>query len=232
MQDSLTEKQAAVLQFLRRRADHGEPPPTNREICDEFGWTSTRSARDHLRVLARKRYVELSGRGHRHVRLLDEPTPVARVPLVGDIAAGVPVESVQNVEGHVPVPAEWLGEGTYFAVRVRGDSMKDAGILEGDLVVARKQPAAEDGDIVVATVGGESTLKRLRRQGRRAILAAENRRYRLIPVRTESAEIQGVVVVLLRALRPHRSSPCHRFVRPPLTLPSPSREGRRHADRT
>ena len=230
MQEPLTEKQAAVLEFLRRRADRGEPPPTNQEICDEFKWSSTRAARDHLRRLERKGYVELSGRGHRRVRVRDEPTPVARVPLVGRIVAGVPVESVQDVEGRVPVPAEWLGDGTYFAVRVTGDSMNDAGILEGDLVVARKQPTAEDGDVVLAILDNGSTLKRLRRQGKSAILVAENRRYRSIPVRTESAEIQGIVVGLMRAFRPSRAWAYHRLARPSPTLPS--QEGRGHADRT
>jgi repressor LexA len=137
---------------------------------------------------------------------------------------------VQNVEGHVPVPVEWVGAGTYFALRVKGDSMIDAGILEGDLVVARKQSTAEDGDVVVAILDGESTLKRLRRHGRRATLVAENRRYRSIPVRTESAEIQGVVVGLMRAFRPGRSWHYHRLMR--ATQTSPSGEGRRHADRT
>lgn len=228
MQEPLTEKQAAVLDFLRRRADLGEPPPTNQEICDEFKWSSTRAARDHLRRLERKGYVELSGSGHRRVRLRDEP--VARVPIVGRIVAGVPVESVQNVEGRVPVPADWVGDGAYFAVRVKGDSMKDAGILEGDLVVARRQPNAEDGDIVVALLDGESTLKRLRRQGRSATLVAENRRYRSIPIRTESAEIQGVVIGLMRTFRPTRGWDYQRFARPSPT--PPAQEGRRDADQT
>lgn len=231
MQESLTDKQAAVLAFLRRRADRGEAPPTNREICDEFGWSSTRAARDHLRALARKGYVDLSsGRGHRRVRILEEPLAVEGVPVIGRIVAGVPIEAVQHIEGRVPVPAEWIGEGAHFAVRVNGDSMKDAGILDGDLVVARQQNEVSDGDVVVAVLDGESTLKRLRRRGRRSTLVAENRRHRSIPVRTESAEIQGVVVGLMRAFRPGRSWQYHRLMR--ATQTSPSGEGRRHADRT
>jgi repressor LexA len=230
VQEPLTDKQAAVLDFLRRRADRGEPPPTNREICTEFGWSSTRSARDHLRALARKHYVELSGgRSHRRVRLLEEPAAVARVPVVGRVVAGVPVEAVENVEGCLPVPAEWIGEGTYFAVRVEGDSMKDAGIFEGDVVVARKQATAEDGDIVVAMLDGETTLKRVRQHRRCATLVAENRRYRSIRVRTESAEIQGVVVGLMRAFRPSRGWHYHRLASPIHALSS--HEGRRHAYR-
>lgn len=230
MQEPLTEKQAAVLDFLRRRADRGEPPPTNQEICDEFRWSSTRAARDHLRRLERKGYLELSGRGHRRVRLRDAPMSIARVPIVGRIVAGVPVESLENFEGWAPVPAEWIGGGAHFAVRVKGDSMKDAGILEGDLVVAHKQPTGDDGDIVVAILDGDSTLKRLRRRGKSTTLVAENRRYRSIPVRTESAEIQGVLVGLMRAFKPMA-----RLGLPSLRAASaapPSPKGRRHADRT
>jgi repressor LexA len=206
VRDTLTEKQAAVLEFIRRRADCGEPPPTNREICDEFGWRSTRSARDHLRALKQKSFVQMSSkRSHRRVRLVDEPVAVAGVPIVGRVAAGLPVETGANFEGRVPVPAEWVDKGQYFAVRVDGDSMKDAGILEGDLGVARKQMVGNDGDIVLATLGGETTLKRLRRHRRGVSLVAANRRYRPIHVRSESAVIQGVIVGLLRAYRPfHR----------------------------
>lgn len=230
MQKPLTGKQAAVLDFLRRRADNGDPPPTNREICAEFGWNSTRSARDHLRALARKGYVEVSGgRGHRSIRILEQPVAVARVPLVGRVVAGVPVEAVENVEGRLPVPAEWTAEGTCFAVRVNGDSMKDAGILEDDVVVVRKQATADDGDIVVVTLDGETTLKRLRQRRGRAVLVAENRRYRSIRVGTDSAGIQGVVVGLMRTFRPAGGSYDHRLV-PPTHAPS-SHEGRRHAYR-
>lgn len=200
MAERLTEKQAAVLEFLQRRLDRGEPPPTNQEICDEFGWGSTRSARDHLRALARKRYVELSRwRGHRGIRLISPEAPVTRVPLLGRIVAGTPVVAEENVEARVPVPSRWAGGGGSFALRVSGDSMQGAGILDGDLVVVRNDVAAQDGDIVVATLEGETTLKRIRLRGRGATLVAENRRYRRIPVRTESAAIQGVVVALLRA---------------------------------
>lgn len=111
----------------------------------------------------------------------------------------MPVDSEENITQHIPVPAEWTKHGTYFAVRVAGDSMRDAGILEGDHVIVRQQSTANDGDIVVATVDGETTLKRLHQRGRRLRLAPENRRYRAIDVKTESAGVQGVVVGLLRA---------------------------------
>ncbi len=208
MDEKLTAIQAHVLEAVRRRVDRGVPVPTYRELCAEFGWGSTGTARDHIRALQRKGYVELAG-GHRQLRLCAEHAPVARVPLVGRVVAGVPVTAEENVEQRIPVPAEWTGRGTHFALRVAGDSMRDAGILDGDQVVVRQQPMANDGDIVVATLDGETTLKRLRVRGQRRTLVAENPRFRAIEIRTESAIIQGVVVGLLRAYharavaRPH-----------------------------
>jgi repressor LexA len=198
--EGLTTIQAQVLEALRRCADQGEPAPTYRELCAEFGWRSTGTVRDHLRALVRKGRLELTGR-HRQLRLREERPPVARVPLVGRVIAGVPVISDENVEQHVPVPASWTSRGTFFAVRVAGDSMRDAGILEGDQVIVRQQAVAADGDVVIATVEGETTIKRLRLRGRRAMLVADNSQYRSIEVRAEEAIIQGVVVGLMRGYR-------------------------------
>ncbi len=197
--ESLTQVQADVLAAIRGRLDRGEPPPTYRDLCAEFGWGSTGTVRDHLRALARKGYLELSGgRAHRQIRLLDESPAASRVPLVGRVVAGVPLAAEENVESRIPVPEEWIGRGRHFALRVNGDSMMNAGILDGDCVVVRQQATAEDGDIVVATLDGETTLKRLRRSGRRVSLAAENPRYRPIEVQSENAVVQGVVVGLMR----------------------------------
>ena len=113
--------------------------------------------------------------------------------------AGIPITADENVEARIPVPAEWTGRSAHFALLVAGDSMKDAGILDGDCVVVRHQTTADDGEIVVATLDGETTLKRLRRRGRRVTLVAENPRYRPIEVQTDTAVIQGIVVGLLRA---------------------------------
>ena len=182
---------------MRRRVDSGDPPPTYRELCAEFGWKSTGTVRDHLRALVRKGYVGLSGR-HRQLRLREERRPVARVPLVGRVVAGVPVISEENIEQLIPVPAAWTRRGMFFALRVAGDSMRGAGILEGDQVVVRQRSFAADGDVVVATVEGETTIKRLRLRGSRVILVPENPKYPLIEVRAEEPIVQGVVVGLLR----------------------------------
>jgi repressor LexA len=206
---ALTRIQGTVLEAVRRRADQGEPAPTYRELCAEFGWTSTGTVRDHLRALVRKGYLELTGR-HRQLRLREERPSVVRVPLVGRVVAGVPVISDENIEQRIAVPAAWTRKGTFFAVRVVGDSMCDAGILEGDQVVVRQRSVAADGDFVIATLEGETTVKRLRINGHRMVLVAENPQYRSIEVRAEESLIQGVVVGLMRAYS-ERSAAKHRL---------------------
>ena len=193
-----------MLEAVRRRKDCGTPPPTYRELLAEFGWTSTGTVRDHLRALARKGYLELSEGRSRDLRLLEERAPSAQVPLLGRIAAGTPLPTEGERERMIPVPSEWVRNGKCFAVCVSGDSMKDAGILDGDQVVVRAQPVATDGDIVVATLNGETTLKRLKWRGSRWYLMPENKRYRPIPFRGESAIVQGVMVGLLRSERQNK----------------------------
>lgn len=206
MERPLTPPQAKVLAAIRRRLDQGEPAPTYRDLCAEFGWASTGTARDHLRALERKGHVELPGdRRHRQIRLKDAPPRGVSVPLVGRVAAGLPVLAEQNLEGRIAVPSEWLDRGSHFALRVSGESMVGAGILDGDHVIVRQEAAAEDGDIVAATVEGETTLKRLRRRGSRYALVAENPRYPAIDIRTDGVTIHGVVVCLTRTYGPQQS---------------------------
>ena len=203
--DALTTIQRQVLEALRRHADLGEPTPTYRELCAEFGWASTGTVRDHLRALVLKGYLQLTGR-HRQLRLLEERPSVARVPLVGRVVAGIPMLSDENIEQRIPVPAEWTTKGTFFALRVAGDSMRGAGIFEGDQVIVRQRSVAADGDVVVATIEGETTIKRLRLRGSRVVLVPENPRYPLIEVRAEEPIVQGVVVGLMREYGDHGRS--------------------------
>lgn len=195
--DDLTPIQRKVLESFRRRADLGDAPPTYRDLCREFGWASTGTARDHLRALARKGFLELSGGRARLVRLKD-PTQVARVPFLGHVIAGSPVPTEEMAEGRVPVPADWIGRSSAFALRVYGDSMIGAGVHDGDVVIVREQATAGDGDVVAATIDGETTLKRLRLRTGRTFLAAENPAFPDIEVIGEELEIHGVAVGLLR----------------------------------
>jgi repressor LexA len=112
---------------------------------------------------------------------------------------------VQTEEAHgvyIPVPSEWARNGRFFAVTVSGDSMKDAGVLDGDIVIARAKSVASDGDIVVATFHGETTLKRLKKRGSRWLLIPENRRYRMISIPADTPIVQGIMVGLLRGIPP------------------------------
>ncbi len=184
--------------------------PTYRELRDEFRWRSTGTVRGHLQALERKGYLELSGAGHRRIRLTDR-LAVKGVPLIGRVTAGSPVVAEENVERHIPVPAEWTGGGVHFALRVDGDSMVGAGICEGDYVIVRQQKDPPAGDIVVALIEDDkATVKRLVRRGSRFVLQPENPRHRPIPIDDESARVQGVVVGLMREYRgrgPSRWSP-------------------------
>jgi repressor LexA len=194
----LTTRQTEVLEEFCERIDRNEPAPTYRELCARFGWSSTGTARDHLKALAKKGLIELSGGLARGVRLVRDEIGVRRVPVVGKVIAGVPFAAEELLgEELIPIPANWISRGVHYALRVRGDSMSGAGIFPGDIVVVRQQAFADEGSIVVV-IDGETTLKRLGRRGRSTILFAENRKYAPINVRTDSAEIQGVVVGLQR----------------------------------
>jgi len=196
--ENLTNVQSRLLMSLRKKAEAGEPPPSYRELCDQFGWSSTGTVRDHLQALARKGYVDLPNRRGGRVRLRESSAPVKIIPVLGRITAGVPVMSEQNVEGHLPVPADWIRGGQYFALNVDGDSMEGAGIFKGDCVIVRSQQVAGTGEIVAATVDGETTLKRLVKRHNRFFLVPENPNYQPIEITSDSAIIHGLIVGLLR----------------------------------
>ena len=207
MPAALTTTQSRILEALQRRMERNDPGPTYRDLCAEFGWASTATARDHLKALAKKGEIQLSGGRARLTRLRKVPTMAARVPVIGQIVAGFPIHAEESREQQIPVPADWVGSGTYFALRVTGEGMNGAGIYTGDLVVVRQQPFAKDGDIVVATVDGETTLKRWKQWRGRARLLAENPRYRPLELGKKDTIIQGVVVRLLRLYRPGGVTP-------------------------
>lgn len=197
----LTRTQARILTAVRNRVDAGEPPPSYRDLCSEFGWSSTGTARDHLRALERKGYLQLPGRRGGRVKLTKGSPAVASAPIIGQIVAGTPVSVDAYRDELLPFPIEWSPGRRCFALRVAGDSMVDAGILDGDHVIVRQQETARNGEIIAATIDGETTLKRYVKRGRRVLLMAENPRYKAIEVRTEVAMIHGVVVGLLRGYK-------------------------------
>lgn len=197
--EPLTPAQAELLAAIRDRASCGEPVPSYRDLCEEFGWASTGTARDHLQALARKGYITLGGGRARQVRLVDAPVPVARLRVLGHVFAGRSSAAVELEDGEIAVPASWLMRGRHFALNVDGDSMRDVAIVDGDMVVVREQSTAENGEIVVATVDGETTVKRLKIAADGIRLVAKNPRYAPIDVRG-GVTIHGVVVAVMRSL--------------------------------
>jgi repressor LexA len=213
----LTTVQRRVLEYVARAAAAGRPP-TIREIGAAFGWRSTGTVRDHLRALAAKGALRWD---HGRSRGLVPTRPGSRVqgpgsrvpspepgtwdlgqgiPLLGRVAAGRPLLAEENLEGHLDIPAAVAaGRAGVFALCVQGDSMRDAGILDGDTVVVRKQETARSGEIVVALAGGEATVKRLRHAGRRAFLDPANPAFKPIPVAGET-RIVGRVIGVWRAV--------------------------------
>ena len=190
----LTKSQQKVYDYLKNRTENGLPP-TVREICSATGLKSTSSVHAHLKTLERAGYISRDPGLNRAIHLAGEQSTI-QVPIVGKVAAGQPILAVEEVEGYVPfAPTHYTGE-EYFALNVRGESMKDAGILNGDIVVALKTPTALDGEIVVALIEDEATVKRLFREKDRIRLQPENPDFQ--PIYTKDVLILGKVVAVFR----------------------------------
>ena len=210
--DGLTARQRAILDAIRDSVERRGYPPSIREICDAAGLASTSSVAHQLRALERKGYLRRDPNRPRavDVRRAESvgdaevvtgpsgeavPSPVF-VPVVGRIAAGGPILAEQLIEDVFPLPRALVGEGTLFLLRVTGDSMIDAAISDGDWVVVRQQPTAENGEIVAAMIDGEATVKTWRRRDRHAWLLPHNPAYAPIPA--DDATVLCRVVAVLR----------------------------------
>jgi repressor LexA len=206
----MTDRQREVLEFIRTFGERHGVPPTVREIGERFGFTA-RAAFDHLRALERKGMLERRVTGKRASRTLILPshkgarrTEPAGIPVVGRIAAGAPITAVENHEDIIPLRPDWLGTGgqDVFALRVRGESMIDAHIVDGDLVLVRKQETAGSGDIVAAMLDGEATVKRFGREGGAVVLRPEHPTMKPIVVEPGRGDfrILGKVVGIVRQM--------------------------------
>ena len=206
----MTHRQREVLDFIRTFGERHGVPPTVREIGEKFGFTA-RAAFDHLRALERKGMLERRVTGKRASRTLILPShkgarrpEPAGIPVVGRIAAGAPITAVENHEDILPLRPEWLGTGgqDVFALRVRGESMIGAHIVDGDLVLVRKQETAGSGDIVAAMLDGEATVKRFGREGGAVVLRPEHPTMKAIVVEPGRGDfrILGKVVGIVRQM--------------------------------
>lgn len=191
----LTAKQERILGYLRSRIEGGLPP-TRQEVAEELG-IKTPTAWMHLKALERKGKIRIQPHRARGIELAGEYPRGRAVPVLGRIAAGGPFVHEQNREGLLCVDDRVLPRGEIFAVRVYGDSMVGAGVLEGDYVIAHHRAEVKHGDIVVASVAQETTIKRLWRVGRKWFLKPENRKYKRIAL-GEDAAVQAKVVALHR----------------------------------
>ena len=202
--EQLTERQRRILDFIAETRDGRGYPPSVREIGEAVGLHSPSSVHAQLATLAQKGYLTKDPTKPRAIRVHGAERSAApsnvntvEVPLVGRIAAGGPILAEENVEDTMALPRDLVGSGTLFALTVRGDSMTGAGILDGDTVIIRQQPEANDGEIVAALVGDdEATVKRLSRKGGKVKLLAENPAYD--PIEPEQVSVLGKVVAVLR----------------------------------
>ena len=204
MVEGLTERQHQTLQFIAETTGERGYPPSVREICDAMGLASSSTAHSHLQALQRKGYLRIDPTKPRAIEVLFDPDtglaagrrPARSVPLLGRVAAGTPVLAQENVEDIYPMPADLVGDGNVFMLEVAGDSMIDAAICNGDYVVVRQQPNAENGEIVAAMLDGEATVKTFQRKSGKVWLLPHNEQYD--PIDGADATILGKVTAVLR----------------------------------
>jgi repressor LexA len=198
----LTERQRDVLEFIRRQLDAVGVAPTLQEIADAFSFASTASAQKHVGLLEKKGFLRREKHQKRGLVLaepeIEHPDDDLRLPLLGAIAAGSPIESIADPEP-ISVPRDFLRGGEHYVLRVRGDSMVEEGIQDGDFVIVHSTETATDGDVVVALLHDEVTLKRLYpEQGGMLRLQPSNSTMPPMIVNADQVKVQGVVVGLLR----------------------------------
>ncbi len=202
-------KRLQILEFIAEQIKERGFPPSVREIGEAVGLASSSTVHTHLKVLQREGYLQRDPTKPRAIVVQFEPgsgamvraRPAAHVPLIGDVAAGMGVLAQENVEDVLPLPEDFTGKGPLFMLRVRGESMVEAGILHGDFVVARQQEEATAGDVIVAGIPGEeATVKTYKRRGSKVVLVPSNKDFQEIVLDPADVTIYGKVVTVLRRL--------------------------------
>jgi repressor LexA len=203
--EPLTDRQAEILRLVRELTEVSGYPPTRAEIAEKMGFRSVNAAEQHLRALERKGAIDISSGASRGIRVRDgrgsaRAGRLLELPVVGRVAAGAPILAEENVQARYQVDPNLFTPRADYLLRVRGLSMRDAGILEGDLLAVHKTEDARSGQIVVARLGDEVTVKRLRRRGNSVLLEAENPEFEPIEVdlRRDALAIEGIAVGVIR----------------------------------
>lgn len=200
----LTSRQSVVFEFIKQFVVDNGIPPTFAEIADGLGFKSVNAAVEHVKALAKKGVIELQSNVARGIRVkLDEQD--AGIPLVGRVAAGSPILAAEHVESRFALDPALLGAEPDYLLRVRGNSMINAGIFDGDLIAVRQTRDVREGQLVVARLGDDVTVKRWHRDGRHVQLIAENSDYAPIDVDLDrdQLDIEGVCIGVIRALGLH-----------------------------
>lgn len=203
--ETLTERQAEILRLIRELTEISGYPPTRAEIAERMGFRSVNAAEQHLRALEKKGVLEISSGASRGIRVRDAKPGgrlgrLLELPVVGRVAAGSPILAEEHIQGRYQVDPNLFTPRADYLLRVRGMSMRDAGILEGDLLAVHRTPEARTGQIVVARLADEVTVKRLRRRGHAVQLIAENPEFQPIEIdlRQETLTIEGIAVGVIR----------------------------------
>jgi len=199
----LTKRQREILNYVLNNMQQRGYPPSVREIGAALGLTSSSTVHSHLTALEKKGFIHRDPSKPRAIEILKDgasqpPKRVVNVPVLGRIAAGHPLLAEENIEDVFPLPRDLVREDASFILRVRGESMIDAGILDGDFIVVRQQSTANNGEIVAALIGDEATVKRFYRERDHIRLQPENRT--MTPILTRDATVLGKVVALIRRL--------------------------------
>ena len=195
--NELTARQQEILAFLKAWIAENGMPPTRAEICAALGFRSPNAAEEHLRALERKGAIEMLAGASRGIRL----TQALGLPLVGRVAAGSPLLAIENIETHYQLDPQLFTPRADYLLKVRGLSMRDAGILDGDLLAVHRAREARSGQVVVAWLHDEVTVKRFRRRGNHVQLLPENADFKIIEVdlRRTPFEIEGIAVGVIRS---------------------------------
>jgi repressor LexA len=200
MKKNISQREQEILRFIKHNIKSKGYPPSVREIGQAVGLKSSSTVHSYLRKMEEKELIRRDPTKPRAMEILDEETKsfkeIIMVPVLGRVAAGVPLLAVENQEDMFPLPADFAGHGEFFMLQVKGDSMVEAGILEGDLVLVRRQPSVENGDIAVVLIEDEATIKRFYHEKDHIRLQPEN--YRLSPIIVKNVEVLGKVIGLIR----------------------------------
>ena len=202
--EQLTDKQQQILEFIKHRILEKGYPPAVREICQAVHLRSTSSVHSHLETLERKGYIRRDPTKPRAIEIIDDDFNLARreivhIPIVGTITAGEPILAVENIEDYFPMQPDFISSRDTFMLHVRGESMINAGIMDGDLVIVQQQPTADNGDIVVAMIDDSATVKRFYKEDSHYRLQPENDA--MDPIIVPEVSVIGKVIGLYRSMK-------------------------------